>query len=66
MDIRRHKGLLSWLLPLALLLVVVAVVFAPGVVVGILGVFACQGLGYLLIFYYRSSQQGGDGTGTSL
>jgi hypothetical protein len=50
--------MLQWLFPLALLVLVVAIAFAPGWVIGLIGVAAFGMLGYGgVAWYYRRSQQ---------
>lgn len=59
-DLRRvNKAMLSWLFPLALLLVVLAVAFAPSPVIGVLGVVVSLALGYGVVplYYLRYLQR---------
>lgn len=57
--LRAHKALLPWLFPLTLLLVVIAVAFAPSAVAGLVGAVVFLGLGYVGVplYYLRSKQR---------
>jgi hypothetical protein len=58
---RRQKRTLPWLFPLALLLVVLAVAFAPNAVTGFVGIVVFLTLGYGgVALYYRRHQQRSD------
>jgi hypothetical protein len=50
--------MLPWLFPLALLVLVVAIAFAPGWILGLIGVVVLGVLGYGgVAWYYRRYQQ---------
>jgi hypothetical protein len=54
----RVNALLPWLFPLALLVLVLLIAFAPGWVLGLLGVVVFAALGYGgVVMYYRRYQQ---------
>lgn len=55
------RAMLPWMFPLALLLAVLAVAFAPTPVSGILGVVVFLVIGYVGVpLYYRRYRQGSD------
>jgi hypothetical protein len=59
--LRGKSALLPWLFPLALLLVVLAVAFAPNAVTGGAGIVVFLALGYGgVALYYRRHQQRSD------
>jgi hypothetical protein len=60
--LRVNKAVLPWLFPLALVLVVLAVAFAPSPVIGVLGVVVFLALGYVAVplLYYRRYQRRSD------
>ena len=62
----RSKMILPWLLPLALLGIVIVVAFAPGWLIGILGLVAATLLAYAGVpLYWRLRQRRDDGSGES-
>jgi CHASE2 domain-containing sensor protein len=55
---RRGKVTLQWAFPLALLVLVAVIAFAPGWVIGLIAVLVLGMLGYGgVAWYYRSYQQ---------
>lgn len=55
---RRVNAMLPWLFPLALLVLVLVIAFAPGWVLGLIGVVVFGALGYGgVVLYYRRYQE---------
>jgi positive regulator of sigma E activity len=63
---RVNRALLPWLLPLAMVLAVVVMAFAPTAVAAVIGIVVLAVLGYVGVpLYYRHSRQRGDRGGSA-
>jgi positive regulator of sigma E activity len=59
--LRVNRAMLPWLMPLVMVLAVLAVAFAPPVVIAVLGVVVFAVLGFVGVpLYYRQYQQRSD------